>query len=153
MHSVGFTPRPRLRGRPSFYDLIRSSVAIPQRVDVAADSLPVVNPRLHKELDDLIASTVPLPTSPTHQRHRSLPQSTSSISEEVAPLTEHTTPSHTEITMAPVSIASGVADNPRQKLIHGTQKKSEKKPEGAQEAEAEGQYGKLHHSLLEAHCV
>ncbi|KFX96009.1 hypothetical protein V490_03559 [Pseudogymnoascus sp. VKM F-3557] len=124
MHSVGFTPRPRLRGRPSFYDLIRSSVALPQRVDVAADSLPVVNPRLHKELDDLIASTVPLPTSPTHQRHRSLPQSTSSISEEVAPRTEHTTPSHTETTMAP--------------------KKSEKKPEGAQEAEAEGQYGSIY---------
>ncbi|KFY32010.1 hypothetical protein V493_00602 [Pseudogymnoascus sp. VKM F-4281 (FW-2241)] len=127
MHNVGFTPRPRLRGRPSFYDLIKSSVATtttPRAVDIAADSLPTVNPRLHTELHDLIASTIPLPTSPTQQRHRSLPQSTSSIPEEVAPLTEPVTLPHTDITMGP--------------------KKSEKKPEAAREAEAEEQHGSIY---------
>ncbi|KFZ00588.1 hypothetical protein V501_10610 [Pseudogymnoascus sp. VKM F-4519 (FW-2642)] len=124
MHNVGFTPRPRLRGRPSFYDLIKSSAATTPRPDLAADSFPVVNPRLHKELHDLIASTIPLPTSPTHQRHRSLPQSTSSIPEEVAPLPEPVTLPHTDITMGP--------------------KKSEKKPKGAKDVEAEEQYGSIY---------
>ncbi|OBT68894.1 V-type ATPase, A subunit [Pseudogymnoascus sp. 23342-1-I1] len=124
MHNVGFTPRPRLRGRPSFYDLIKSSAATTPRPDFAVDSLPGVNPRLHKELHDLIASTIPLPTSPTHQRHRSLPQSTSSISEEVAPLAEPITLSHTDVAMGP--------------------KKSEKKPEAAKDAESEEQYGSIY---------
>lgn len=103
MHNVGFTPRPRLRGRPSFYDLIKSTAATVPQGATATDSLPVVRTSLPKELHHFVASSVPLPTSPT-QPHHSLLKSTNLISE--APYSiEHTEPFHIEATMASVSVA------------------------------------------------
>lgn len=83
--NVGFfNPRPRLKGRPSFYDLVRER---------NIDQLSVSTPKLHKT--EAVPS-IPLPQSPTTQPLISHPPF-----EEEIPIATEELPE--QINMAPVS--------------------------------------------------
>jgi V-type H+-transporting ATPase subunit A len=56
--------RPRLKGRPSFYDLIK------QR---NIDKLSIATAKLVKDEPELVASHLPLPASPTSSKELALP--------------------------------------------------------------------------------
>jgi len=69
--------RPRLKGRPSFYDLIK------QR---NVDKLSIATPKLVEDEPQLAASHLPLPASPTSSKEPALlPLLTPSIGEGSTP--------------------------------------------------------------------
>ncbi len=80
MHHVGFSQRPTLKGRPSLLHLIRATTA--PKVDV--EPLPFKTARLVEEHPELIASAVPLPTSPQQSRKFLDPPPTSSHVQELS---------------------------------------------------------------------
>jgi hypothetical protein len=81
MHNVGFSPRPRLRGKSSLYDLIKSSASIPRSESpyVAAatldeDQLELVATDLHQQpsssyANETQASTPSSPSAPSSLHH------------------------------------------------------------------------------------
>lgn len=78
MHSIGLSSkRPRLKGRPSLYDLVRAS-------SLNGDPLPVATAKLVDTHPDKIASAVPLPASPQQQRKLQRHSATSSSSSELS---------------------------------------------------------------------
>lgn len=116
MHNIGFTPRPRLRGRTSFYDLIKSTASTAPNTATATDrdQSSAATAKLVEERPELIASTIPLPTSPIIQRRElPQPQSTSSIPEEAPQATEYL---EKEANMVPVSFIARCCSILGQKL-------------------------------------
>ena len=101
MHSIGLSSRPRLKGRPSLYDLVRATTTTAPKVD-STDRSPVATAKLVDTHPELIASAVPLPASPQQQRrfpyHHHHRQSSSQPSE----LPQPANIPKANITMAPV---------------------------------------------------
>lgn len=85
--------RPRLKGRPSFYDLVK------QR---NIDKLSIATAKLVKDEPELVASHLPLPASPTSSKELALqPLLTPSIEEGSTP-----TEIQKSVTMVPVRFQS-----------------------------------------------
>jgi hypothetical protein len=111
MHNIGFTPRPTLRGRASLYDLIKTTTSTrthttdtdPLSATAAATATPTATAKLVEAQPDLIASTVPLPSSPQQQHHHrrlSLPPATSPVPERPPQSIQQL---HINVRMVPVS--------------------------------------------------
>jgi len=107
MHNIGFTPRPTLRGRASLYDLIKTTASTRTRTaDTDQSSAPTTataTAKLVEARPELIASTVPLPSSPQQQQqHRRLsrPPTASPVPEEPPQSIQQL---QTNVRMVPVS--------------------------------------------------